>query len=142
MHLTLSFLGDVQAGDGERLRVALEEVRVPAFFLPIKGLGAFGGAHPTVVWAGVGHGHPHLFALHKRIQDAVLNAGIEPDLTPFHPHITIARTKGVSREALIPFLRRHAEEELGMWKVTGFTLFSSVLSPGGATYSIELRREF
>ncbi len=98
--------------------------------------------HPTVVWAGVGHGHPHLFALHKRIQDAVLNAGIEPDLTPFHPHITIARTKGVSREALIPFLRRHAEEELGMWKVTGFTLFSSVLSPGGATYSIELRREF
>jgi 2'-5' RNA ligase len=34
MHLTLSFLGDVEGGDEERLRRALEEVEVPAFFLP------------------------------------------------------------------------------------------------------------
>jgi len=141
MHLTLSFLGDVEAGDEERLRQALEEVQVPAFFLPIRGVGVFGGAHPTVVWAGVGHGHPHLFALHKRVQDAVLHAGLEPDLRPFHPHITLGRANGVSREALMPFLRRHAEEELGLWKVTGFALFSSALRPEGALHSIEMRRE-
>ena len=142
MHLTLSFLGSVEAGEEELLRQALAGVQVAAFFLPIKGVGVFGGAHPTVVWAGVGQGHPHLFALHKRIQDAVLHAGLEADLSPFHPHITIARAKGVSREALLPFLRRHAEEELGLWKVTGFALFSSLLRPEGATHSIELRREF
>lgn len=142
MHLTLSFLGDVEPGGEERLGEALQEVRLPAFFLPIRGVGVFGGAHPSVVWAGVGHGHPHLFALHKRIQDAVLHSGLEPDLSPFHPHITIGRAKGVSREALLPFLRRHDAEELGLWKVTGFALLSSTLCPGGATYSIEMRREF
>lgn len=142
MHLTLSFLGDVESGDEERLRQALQEVQVPAFFLPIRGVGIFGGVRPTVAWAGVGQGHPHLFALHKRIQDAALHAGLDPDLGGFHPHITIARAKGVSREVLLPFLRRHAEEELGMWKVSGFVLFSSLPGPEGATYSIEMRREF
>ena len=142
MHLTLSFFGSVEPAEEERLRQALAEVQVAAFFLPIKGVGVFGGAHPTVVWAGVGQGHPHLFALHKRIQDAVLRAGLEPDLQPFHPHITIGRAKGVSREALLPFLRRYAEAEPGLWKVTGFALFSSVPGPEGATYSVEMRREF
>jgi 2'-5' RNA ligase len=142
LHLTLCFLGDVEAAGEERLRLVLTGVRVPAFFLPIKGVGAFGGASPTVVWAGVDKGHPHLFALHKRILDAVLSAGLEADLTPFHPHLTIGRAKGVSLAALRPFLRKHADEEIGLWKVTGFALFSSVLSPEGAKHSIELWREF
>ena len=142
MHLTLSFLGEVEAGEEEPLHQALGGVEVPAFFLPIRGVGTFGGARPTVVWAGGGSGHPHLFALRKRIQDALLQAGLEPDLSPFHPHITLARTKGVAREVIQPFLRQYADEEFGIWKVTGFALFSSALTAEGATYSIEMRREF
>ena len=138
----MSFIGPVNSTQEERLRDALGEVRVPAFFLPIQGVGTFGGAHPTVVWAGLGKGHPHLFALHKRVQDAVLHAGLEPDLKPFHPHITLGRANGVSSATLLPFLRRNAEMELGLWKVTGFAMFSSVLSPEGARYTIEMRREF
>lgn len=138
----MSFLGDVAAPQEECLRDALGQVQVPAFFLPIKGVGTFGGGRPTVVWAGVGKGHPHLFALHKHIQDAVLHARLEADLRPFHPHITIGRAKGVSRAALVTFLRKHAETEFGLWKVTGFELLSSVLSAAGATYSIEMRKAF
>ncbi|HYR58142.1 MAG TPA: RNA 2',3'-cyclic phosphodiesterase [Chthoniobacteraceae bacterium] len=138
VHLTMSFLGDVAPPEEERLRDALALVRVPAFFLPIKGVGAFGGARPSVVWAGVGHGHPHLFALHKHIQDAVLHAGLEADLRPFHPHVTIGRAKGVSRAALKPFLQRYAETEFDLVKITGFALFSSVLSSEGATHSLEM----
>lgn len=142
MHLTLSFLGNVGVEEEGRLREALAEVRVGAFFLPIRGVGVFGGARPTVVWAGVGTGHPHLFALHKHLQDAALHAGLEPDLRPFHPHVTIGRATGVSRAALQPFLRRNAEAEIGLCKVTGFALFSSVLLPEGAVHSVEMRREF
>jgi 2'-5' RNA ligase len=138
----MSFLGDVAAPQEECLREALGRVQVPGFFLPIQGVGTFGGGRPTVVWAGVGKGHPHLFALHKYIQDAVLHAGLEADLRPFHPHITIGRAKGVSRAALVTFLRKHAETEFGLWKVTGFELFSSVLSSAGATHSIEMRKAF
>jgi len=76
------------------------------------------------------------------MQDAVLRAGLEPDLKPFHPHITLARMRGVSRAMLKPFLRRHAETEFGLWNVTGFVLFSSVLAPEGSSYTVELRGEF
>lgn len=142
MHLTMSFLGNVQTSDEERLQDALGTVEVPPFFLPVEGVGAFGGAKPTVVWAGVGKGHPHLFALHKRIQDAVLNVGLPADLRAFHPHVTIGRAKDVSRAALQPFLRAHAETQFGLWKVGGFTLFSSVLSSLGATHSVEMVQVF
>jgi len=142
IHLTMSFIGRVEAVEAERLRERLVAVQVPPFFLPVKGIGIFGGARPTVVWAGVGKGHPHLFALHQHIQDAVLQAGLEPDLKPFHPHITIGRPKNVSRSVLLPFLRRHAETEFDFWKVTGFALFSSRLSEEGATYTVEMRCEF
>jgi 2'-5' RNA ligase len=143
LHLTLSFLGDVQASAEDRLHAALREVRVPPFFLPLRGLGCFNSrGRPSVLWAGVGHGHPHLFALHRHIQDAVLHAGLEPDLKPFHPHVTIARAKGVSRQALRLFLRDHAETEFGLIRVTGFALYSSVLGLEGATHRMELRQEF
>src|SRR5688572_7909729 len=72
LHLTLAFLGDVSAGAETNLREKLSEVRVPPFLLPIEGVGMFGGARPSVIWAGVGTAHPHLFALHRRIHDALL----------------------------------------------------------------------
>ncbi len=142
LHLTMSFIGDVEPEQEERLRENLARVRVPPFFLPIAGVGAFGGERPSVVWAGVGKGHPHLFALHQHIQDAVLHAGLEPDLKPFHPHITLGRARDVSRAALKPFLRDHKESEFDLWKVTGFTLFSSRLTAEGSIYTVEMRQEF
>jgi RNA 2',3'-cyclic 3'-phosphodiesterase len=143
LHLTLSFMGDVEASAEDGLREALFEVRVPPFFLPLRGVGVFDShGRPSVVWAGVGNGHPHLFALHRRIQDAVLHAGLEADLKPFHPHVTVARAKGISRQALQPLLRRHAETEFGLVRVTGFALYSSVLAPEGATHRVEMRQEF
>jgi 2'-5' RNA ligase len=142
LHVTMSFIGHVNSIQEEPLREALADVRVPQFFLPIQGVGTFGGARPTLVWAGLGKAHPHLFALHKHLQDAVLHAGLEPDLKPFHPHITLGRANGVSGATLLPFLRRNAEAEFGLWKVTGFAMFSSVLSSEGAIHTLEMRREF
>jgi RNA 2',3'-cyclic 3'-phosphodiesterase len=142
LHVTMSFIGHVNSIQEEPLREALADVQVPQFFLPIQGVGTFGGARPTLVWAGLGKAHPHLFALHKHLQDAVLHAGLEPDLKPFHPHITLGRANGVSGATLLPFLRRNAEAEFGLWKVTGFAMFSSVLSSEGAIHTLEMRREF
>ena len=140
IHLTLSFLDDVKPSTQEVLAEALGTVRVPPFFLPLKGMGSFNArGGPSVVWIGVGKGHPHLFALHKRIQDAVLRAGLEPDLRPFHPHVTVGRAKGISKETLLPFLRKHRESEIDLFQVNEFLLFSSVLTPEGAVHQVELR---
>jgi len=143
LHLTLSFLGNVDTVAEDRLREALDQVRVPPFFLPLCGVGVFNvHGQPSVVWVGVGKGHPHLFLLHRRIQDATLHAGLEPDLKPFHPHVTVGRAKGISRQALQPFIRQHAEADLGLFEVTGFGLYSSVLSPVGAIHHLEMRQDF
>lgn len=142
-HLTLSFLGNVDAPAEDQLREALQKVRVLPFFLPVYGVGVFHvRGQPSIVWASVGKGHPHLFTLHRKIQDAVLHAGLEPDLKPFHPHITIGRAKGISRQALQPFIRRYAEADLGLFEVKGFTLYSSVLSTRGVIHHLEMRQDF
>ena len=140
LHLTLSFLGDVEFSKQDILVQKLKDVRVPPFFLTLRDVGSFNArGRPSVAWVGVGKGHPHLFALHQHTQDAVLGARLEPDLKPFHPHVTVARAKGISRQALQPFLRKHRDMEFGIFKVTEFTLFSSVLAPDGATHTVELR---
>ena len=143
LHLTLSFLGAVAASAEDRLRQALDEVRVPAFFLPLRSVGVFNSrSRPSVIWVGVGKGHPHLFALHRRIQDAVLSAGLQADLKPFHPHVTVGRARDISSQVLQPFVRSHAETEFGLMKVTGFELYSSVLTAAGANHGLEMRKEF
>jgi len=142
LHLTMSFLGEVPPDAEERLRQRLANVRIGNFFLPLTGVGVFGGERPTVLWAGVGKGHPHLFALHKRIQDEVLRAGLEPDLRAFHPHVTLARSKDISRHDVKAFLHKFAETEFDVLHVTGFALFSSALSREGAAYALELRVAF
>ena len=143
LHLTLSFLGRVEASAANRLREALGQVRVPPFFLPLRGVGVFNSRErPSVVWVGVGKGHPHLFLLHRRIQNTVLQIGLEGDIKTFHPHVTIGRAKGISRQALQPFLRSNAETEFCLVRVTGFQLYSSILAKGGATHHVEMRQEF
>jgi len=139
VHLTLSFLGDVSADPEARLRETLNAIRFSAFFLPLAGMGAFPGkGRPNVIWIGVGPGHPHLFQLHKRVQDAALAAGLEPDLRPWHPHITLARCRDVSRESVSPFLKANVDLDAGMFRVESFALYSSELKPEGSVHTREL----
>jgi len=142
LHLTLAFLGAVDTEVEKRLRERLNGVQVRPFVLPIKGVGTFGGARPSVIWAGVGSGHPHLYALHKHLHDALFAAGLDPELRAFHPHVTLARAKDVCAPSLRPFLREHEEEDLCLLRISGFTLFSSDLGPCGACHTAEMHREF
>ena len=139
MHLTLSFFGDVPDDIDLALREKLSAIEFGAFFLPIVGVGAFSAkGAPKIIWIGVGKGHPHLFQIHKRVQEAALAAGLEPELKPWHPHITIARCRGVSAQALRKFLQSNAEFDAGMIRVEDFHLYSSRLTPAGPIHTREL----
>jgi 2'-5' RNA ligase len=139
VHLTLSFLGAVSAETEKKLRENLSAISWKAFFLSLTGLGTFPGkGRPNILWLGVGRGHPHLFQLHKRVQEAALGAGLEPDLRAFHPHITLARCRDVSAESVRPFLRAHAGFDAGVVRVELFCLKSSQLTSAGSIYQREL----
>jgi 2'-5' RNA ligase len=141
LHLTLAFPGHVTEAEEERVKEKLADVRVPPFFLPVQGVGVFGGARPSVLWAGVGAAHPHLFALHKRVHDALCAANLDLPLRPFHPHITLARVTEVSAQTLRPFLKKHEHEDFCLVEVTSFVLVSSRPGPEGSLYTVERRFE-
>jgi 2'-5' RNA ligase len=139
MHLTLAFLGNVRTEIQETLSDKLRDIVWKSFFLPLIGLGTFPSkGWPKIVWIGVGTGHPHLFQLHKRVQEALLAAGLEPDLRSFHPHVTLARCRDVSPQTLRPFLKSHAAFDAGLIHVESFCLNSSALTPAGSIYTREL----
>jgi 2'-5' RNA ligase len=137
MHLTLGFFGNVPPEALEDLKKRLSAIRFGSFFLPVQGLGAFPAkGPPKIIWTGIGKGHPHLFQIHKRVQEAAINSGLEADLRPWHPHITLARCRNVSRPAVRDLLG--GDNEIGMFPVAAFHLYSSQLTPAGAIYTCEL----
>jgi 2'-5' RNA ligase len=139
IHLTLSFFGEVPNETDLAQREKLCAIEFGAFFLPIVGVGAFSAkGAPKIILVGVGKAHPHLFQIYKRVQEAALAAGLEPELRPWHPHITVARCKDVSAQSLRKFLQAHAEFDAGMIHVEAFHLYSSNLTPAGPIHTREL----
>ncbi len=139
MHLTLGFFPDVSEHVDLALREKLSAIEFRAFFLPIEGVGTFPSKGPAkIIWIGVGKGHPHLFQLHKRVQDAALAVGLEADLRPWHPHITLARCRDVPGGALRKFLKSNAALDAGMFRVEAFHLYCSELTPAGPVHTCEM----
>jgi 2'-5' RNA ligase len=71
LHLTLAFLGNVDAESKQHLRDRLAELRVTSFSLRLHGVGVFGGRRPTIIWAGVRGGNEGLLTLHRQIHRAL-----------------------------------------------------------------------
>ena len=139
MHLTLGFFGGVPEDVELKLREKLSAIGFGAFFLPVNGVDVFSSkGAPKIIWIGVGKAHPHLFQIHKRVQEAALAVGIEPELRPWPPHITIARCTGVSAQSLRKFLQSNGELDTGMIRVDAFHLYSSSLTPAGPIHTREL----
>jgi len=139
MHLTLGFFADVPEDVDLKLREKLSAIVFGAFFLPIIGVGTFPPkGPPKIIWIGVGRGHPHLFQLHKRVQEAALGAGLEPELRPFHPHVTLARCQRISPQSVRKFLKANVDLDAGMIRVDSFYLYSSKLTPAGPIHTREL----
>ena len=83
MHLTLGFFGDVPGDIELKLREQLSAIGFGAFFLPVNRVGAFSSkGAPKIIWIGVGKAHPHLFQIHKRVQEAALAVGSNRSFAP------------------------------------------------------------
>jgi 2'-5' RNA ligase len=141
LHLTLRFIGETPADRRESIERALAPIRVEPFILPVEGGGAFPPKRaPRILWVGIGNGHPRLFQLRQRIDDALLGCGLDLDVRTFHPHFTLGRCgNGCAPAAVARFVRGLEGLAGPPFRVEGFTLYRSELRPGGAVHTPLLR---
>lgn len=134
LHLTLRFIGEVDRHLAADVHAALGSVHHPAFEMAMEGLGAFerkGAA--TVIWAGAAPGEP-LRALHRKIDQALVRVGVEPDRRAFHPHVTLARLpRGAG--PIGPLMGGAGGAASPLFRVSEFRLYESRLTPDGPDYT-------
>jgi RNA 2',3'-cyclic 3'-phosphodiesterase len=134
LHLTIRFLGRVEPGPLDALATALRALTVEPFGISLDGLGSFGrGSAVRVVWLGLAAGSGEMSRLAAEVEAHSRVVGFEPEVRPYHPHLTLARSRQ-RRGDRLPDLP--PPPELPSWRVTGFRLYRSRLGPGGATYSV------
>ncbi len=137
IHLTIRFIGEQPAILNDTIADALGSVRVKPFMLGVEGVSGFperGDWH--VVWAGVGKGHPLLHQLRQQVDNALLAAGIQFELRPFVPHLTIGRSREAPAAMVRHWARQHREFEGPVWPVSSFALMASEPSPNGRIHRL------
>jgi 2'-5' RNA ligase len=135
-HITLQFLGNTGQPQYECIAARLRELRSPPVPIQLEDLGFFDRA--GVFFAGVAL-TPELQLLQERVTAATGLCGFVPETRPYHPHITLARTKSKGRplEGLKTKIRR--QPEFTGFVAAGFVLYESVRRPTGAHYEIRDR---
>jgi 2'-5' RNA ligase len=137
LHLTLRFIGPVDESARDLIESALGLVAVRRFFLDLEGVRGFPPrGTPSILWAGVGRGHPLLHQLRQQVDDRLLTTTTPIALRPFEPHLTLARVRGTPPVAVTHWLKRHREFTGPTWPVDAFHLMASEPRPGGAAYRV------
>lgn len=135
LHLTLRFIGEVDRHQADDVHAALAGIVHPPFEIALAGTGSFErrGA-PAALWAGVAP-HEPLKTLHKKVDQAIVRAGLEPERRAYLPHITLARLpRGAG--AVGGFLASGGGATGPPFPVDEFCLYESSLTPAGAVYTI------
>jgi 2'-5' RNA ligase len=139
IHLTLAFFPSVSRATADAFKEKLATVSFRAFFLPVTALGVFSKrGRPHILWIGLGRAHPHLFQLHKRVNEAALACGLPIEDRAWTPHFTIARARGISAALMKSFLKKHPGFDAGMFRVEEFHLYESTLTPAGPIHRRDL----
>jgi 2'-5' RNA ligase len=141
MHITLRFAGDIDGRMADELVDQLATVRARPFRVAIRGVGAFGGREPKVVWAGVEAG-PELDSLARAHERAARSAGLEPEGRAFKAHVTLARMRGARQQAVARFLEENGGFRSAPFLVERFVLLSARPGTGGAPYVVEAEFPF
>lgn len=100
LHLTLKFLGDVEATAVNDVCRAVESAVAGqhSFTAELLGAAAFPDVRrPRTIWIGVEQGREQLRELHDRIDAALMSLGYPGEGRQFTPHLTIGRVKQGAR---------------------------------------------
>ncbi len=139
IHLTLKFFGNI---DESRIDSIFKSIEEPVrntlpFSIKVQGMGAFPHLkNPRVIWLGLVNGSQALTSLQEKVETQLDKIGFQPEDRPFHPHLTLGRTKSSrGKDELVGRMEKHKEEEFGDFQVEQVILFKSDLKPSGPIYT-------
>ena len=138
-HVTVKFIGDFDPGKLPRLEECLNEAALSfePFEAELKGLDAFPNLkRPKVLFVPVAEGKEYFTKLSRVISTRIWGLGIGMDDKDFRAHLTLGRVR--EEQDVSPAVRALRESGLALgvgWKVKGFSLFQSQLTPQGAVYT-------
>ncbi len=126
IHLTLAFLGSVDASFRQCAEQAASTLHVAAFTLVLEEIGCW--PRTGILWAGTGQTPQPLLTLVQGLFAGLSGCGYQPEKRPYAAHLTLARKvhrwKENRRIGPLP------------WDVTQFCLVQSRTQPEGAHYEI------
>ena len=132
LHLTLRYIGAVDRPVAEDVAGALESLHVPSVEIGLAGVGWFDQGPRGALFARCGPAGP-LAALYKKIDHALVRAGLKPEARAFLPHITLARRRSGAVDPA-DWLERKAGLASAAERVGAMILFESHLGRQGSTY--------
>jgi 2'-5' RNA ligase len=139
IHLTLKFLGNIQAAQVEDIaRAVAQEIRdQPPITLRPAGLGAFPSLRkPRVIWVGMEGEVQRLIRIQSRVENALEPLGFVREKRGFRPHLTIGRVKERRRlQSLVDAMVTLDMEPFNSFDADEIILYKSDLRPTGAIYT-------
>jgi len=136
LHVTLRFIGEVERPVAEDVAVSLSQVVAPVPSVSLAGVGRFETRGRTdTLWASVTP-HDALAALHRKIDQACVSAGLQPERRAYLPHITVARLARAAGTgfAVEEWLAGHAGLSSAPFPLNHLVLYRSYLGRDGAIY--------
>ena len=138
IHLTLKFLGGVEATRIERVKKALERSAngIGPFEVEVSGSGCFPSARsPRVLWVGFSNVPELLQHLYSNIEDELAREGFEREKRKFSPHLTIGRIRAPHNSARVAEAVIATGFESEAFIATEVILMRSDLKPTGSIYT-------
>ncbi len=135
-HITLRFIGDIDARLADEAAAALDEVRRARVEVAFEGLNWFGGDKPRAIIARVKPA-PALVELAADHERRMRRLGLPPEKRQFTPHVTLARMRGVGPAAVADYLASRGRLEAPGFVAESFVLMSARDGVGGGPYVVE-----
>jgi RNA 2',3'-cyclic 3'-phosphodiesterase len=137
-HITLQFLGNAAEDRYGCISTQLRGIHHRPIPIELDNLGFFDGV--GVFFAGVTL-LPGLVSLQQRVTEATAPCGFLPDTRPFHPHITLARTKGKGGAQSLRALKARLRHQPSFTRFAAaeFQLYESLSTPSGSRYEVRER---
>ena len=135
-HVTLRFIGDIDAHMARDIEEALGEIRRPKTLVRFEGLSWFGGDKPRAIVAKV-KADPALMDLQAEQERRLRRIGLEPETRKYTPHVTLARLRSVRQASVASYLAERGVLAVDSFAAERFVLYSAREGSGGGPYIVE-----